>query len=136
MSAKSVVVEVAPGELIDKITILELKREHVHDPAKLANVEHELSVLKHTCAAAVKRSPELDRLTIELKAVNARLWQVEDDIRDCERRQDFGSHFIQLARAVYHHNDRRALLKRQINLLLNSQIIEEKLYTDYTARSA
>lgn len=132
MSTQSILVETAPGELIDKITILELKRQHVADSAKLANVEFELRLLTRTLNDAVASSSELQRLTAELKAVNARLWQIEDDIRDCERVQDFGSKFIQLARAVYHENDKRAAFKRQINVLLGSQIVEEKSYKDYT----
>jgi hypothetical protein len=133
MTAKTILVETAPGELIDKITILELKRQHVRDAEKLANVEYELRVLTTTLHKAVVGSPQLDRLTAELKAVNARLWQIEDDIRDCESRQDFGARFIQLARAVYHENDRRVALKRQINVSLGSAIVEEKLYKEYAS---
>jgi hypothetical protein len=134
MSTKTILVETAPGELIDKITILELKRQFVRDKAKLANVEYELQLLSRTLGAAVAKSAELQRLTAELKAVNASLWQIEDDIRDCERCQDFGPRFIALARSVYHENDKRAALKRQINVLLGSQIVEEKSYKDYKAQ--
>jgi len=136
MTAQNIMVEIAPGELIDKITILELKRDHVKDPAKLANVAYELRVLQDTYNKAVSESAELRRLNAELKAVNQRIWQVEDDIRDCERRQDFGAQFVELARAVYHQNDHRAALKRQINVLLRSAIVEEKSYTDYKSKSA
>lgn len=136
MSTKSIMVEIAPGELIDKITILELKREHTTEPAKLANIEYELRVLQETFDNAIHRSRELDRLGAELKKVNASIWRVEDEIRDCERRQDFSAKFIQLARSVYHENDQRAAIKRQINVLLRSQIIEEKLYTEYASAGA
>jgi hypothetical protein len=126
-----IVIDVAPGELIDKITILELKCGHIRDEAKLANVEHELAVLVAARDRAVSASAELDALTQQLKAVNGALWKIEDDIRDCERAKDFGGAFVALARAVYVTNDKRAALKRQINDLLGSSIIEEKSYAAY-----
>src|SRR5438128_2303857 len=124
--AKPITVEIAPGELIDKITILEIKNERIADTAKLRNVRVELEAL---CAArdqAMEKSDGLTRLTAELKAVNEALWEIEDDIRDCERHRDFGPRFIELARSVYRQNDRRAAVKRQINELLGSKLIEEK----------
>ena len=114
MSAAPIVVEIAPGELIDKITILEIKSVRITDASKLANVRHELKTLVHSRDAHVAASAELDQLTGQLREVNEILWQVEDDIRDCERQQDFGAKFIELARSVYHTNYRRAAIKRQI----------------------
>ncbi len=131
MQAKPILVEIAPGELIDKITILEIKTERITDAGKLKNVRVELDVLVAARNAAMAASPELDELTAQLKQVNEALWDIEDGIRDCERGRDFGSQFIELARAVYHSNDRRAALKRQINELLGSKLIEEKSYAAY-----
>ncbi len=124
-------VEIAPGELIDKITILEIKRQRMDDAAKLANVGVELETLAAARDGAITPSAELDQLTARLKEVNTRLWEIEDDIRDCERRGDFGETFIGLARAVYTTNDARAALKRRINGLLGSRLVEEKSYADY-----
>ncbi|MCY3931293.1 MAG: DUF6165 family protein [Acidobacteria bacterium] len=124
-------VEVSPGELIDKITILEIKTERIADPDKLANVHRELGSLTAARSEALPRSTELDELTAELRRINERLWEIEDDIRDCERKSDFGQRFIDLARAVYRTNDRRAAAKRQINELLGSELVEEKDYADY-----
>jgi hypothetical protein len=123
-----IAVKVSPGELIDKITILQIKRRKFTDQAKLANVGHELDLLSAILDRAVRGSTELDRLTDELRSVNEVLWEIEDQIRCCERQQDFGPHFIEVARSVYQQNDRRAAIKRQINDLLNSEIIEEKGY--------
>jgi hypothetical protein len=124
-------VEVSPGELIDKITILQIKADRISDPDKLANVHRELRSLTATREEALDTSPELDGFTAELRRINERLWEIEDDIRDCERKSDFGERFIELARAVYRTNDRRAAAKRSINELLGSELIEEKDYADY-----
>jgi len=129
--SKPVLIEVAPGELIDKITILRIKDERIADAAKRANVREELKTLTKARTAALPDDPELDRLEADLKAVNEALWEIEDDIRDCERAGDFGPSFIALARAVYQANDRRAALKREINLRLGSRLIEEKSYKPY-----
>jgi len=128
---KPVMIEIAPGELIDKITILRIKDERIADPARRANVRVELETLAEVRAAALPEDPELDRLEADLKAVNEALWEIEDDIRDCERAADFGPRFVELARAVYKTNDRRADLKRAINLHLGSRLIEEKSYQPY-----
>jgi hypothetical protein len=130
MPVSSVLVEVSPGELIDKITILEIKLARLADAAALANVRREYDALERE-RARLPASAELARLASELKAVNETLWVIEDDIRDCERAKDFGAAFVELARAVYRNNDRRAALKREINLLLGSAIIEEKSYAKY-----
>jgi peptidoglycan hydrolase CwlO-like protein len=124
-------VEVSAGELFDKITILEIKAERISDPDKLANIHRELSSLTATREKALDTSPELDEFTAELRRINEQLWKIEDDIRDCERKRDFGQRFIELARAVYRTNDRRAATKRRINELLGSELVEEKDYADY-----
>ncbi len=124
-------VEVSAGELVDKITILEIKAERIADPDKLANVHRELRSLTATRREALPRSQELDDLTAELRRINERLWEIENDIRDCERKSNFGERFVELARAVYRTNDRRAAAKRGINELLGSELVEEKDYADY-----
>jgi Flp pilus assembly protein TadD len=129
--AQPISVEVAPGELIDKITILEIKNERITDPAKLHNVQVELGVLTAVRDESLEPSDQLNRLTAELKEANLALWDVEDEIRICEKAKDFGPKFVELARSVYRRNDRRAALKRQINDLLGSKLIEEKAYCDY-----
>ena len=131
MNAKPILVEIAPGELIDKITILEIKAERITDEEKLNNVGVELRVLEKARDEAVQASPALDELTAKLRKVNEALWDIEDDIRDCERSDDFGPRFIELARSVYRSNDQRAAFKRDINELLGSKLIEEKSYADY-----
>lgn len=130
-NAASILVEVPAGELIDKITILEIKAERIADAAKLANVRAELETLRKTRDGAIGPSAELDGLAAKLKAVNEKLWVVEDEIRDCERAKDFGAKFVELARAVYVTNDERANLKRDINQLLGSRLQEEKSYAPY-----
>lgn len=129
--AAEILVPTAPGELIDKLTILRLKSERIIDPAKLANVRHEAQVLGTTAHAAIPRDAVLTGLWDDLYAINAALWQIEDDIRACEAAGDFGPEFIRLARAVYITNDRRAAVKKAINLHLGSAIVEEKSYTDF-----
>ena len=121
-------VEVSVGEVIDKITILELKQQRISDRAKLANVETELNTLKAAVAAALPPSAELARLKAELFEINSALWVIEDDIRLCESAGDFGPRFVELARAVYVTNDKRANVKKQINLAVGSRLVEEKSY--------
>lgn len=127
----TVTIEIAPGELIDKITILEIKAARIGDPGKLANIRVELEVLSAARDRVLPASPELARLADALRAVNEALWVIEDDIRDCDRAGDFGERFVDLARSVYRTNDRRAALKKEINLLLGSHLIEEKSYQPY-----
>jgi hypothetical protein len=124
-------IDVSPGELIDRLTILEIKRERLQDPQKRANVDREFAALDAAWRAGVRSSDALTALGAELRGVNARLWEIEDEIRDCERRRDFGDRFVALARDVYRQNDRRSALKREINLLLGSSLIEEKSYRAY-----
>jgi Family of unknown function (DUF6165) len=122
---------VAIGELIDKITILEIKVERFTDATKMKNVAAELSMLRARRDQAVPQSPRLDALGAQLKAVNERIWELEDKIRDCERRADFGPDFVAVARSIYRTNDERAAVKRQINVALGSDLIEEKSYVPY-----
>jgi hypothetical protein len=129
--APQIVVPVSPGELLDKITILRIKSERIADAGKRANVVHELDLLSETADDTLPPSGPLDRLVEELQSVNEALWDIEDAIRDCERAADFGPRFVELARSVYVTNDRRAALKRQINELLGSAIVEEKSYNAY-----
>jgi len=128
---QSILVEIAPGELVDKITILEIKDERFADAAKRANVRTELATLAEARSAAIPADGEIDRLTTKLKAVNEALWEIEDEIRDCDWAGDFSPRFVELARAVYRTNDRRAELKKAINLHLGSRLVEEKSYQPY-----
>jgi len=128
-----ITVPVSLGELLDKISILQIKSERIRDEAKLANVRHELSALERSWMAHPAASGEILRLRADLKAVNERLWVIEDDIRIKERAQSFDSDFVRLARSVYFENDERARIKRDINLALGSAYVEEKSYQDYRA---
>ncbi len=132
----NILVPVSPGELLDKVTILRIKSQRMSDPAKLANVRHELELLERTWTEAGQSYPELDADVAALQAVNERLWDIEDDIREQERRQDFGARFVELARAVYFENDERAAIKKRINTGLGSRIVEEKSYRDYRSGQA
>lgn len=118
------------GELIDKITILEIKTERLPTPEARTNAETELHLLREIAGAALDSS-EAGRLAARLKALNENLWEIEDRIRDHERAGDFGANFVELARAVYRHNDERGRVKREINLTLGSSLIEEKSYPLY-----
>jgi hypothetical protein len=128
---KPILVQTAPGELIDKITILQIKSERMTDADKLRNVGIELKTLVAARDAAMTVTDELAEVSAQLKCVNEELWEIEDAIRACEREGDFGPRFIELARAVYHSNDKRAALKRAINELLGSTLVEEKSYAAY-----
>ncbi|HDZ38951.1 MAG TPA: hypothetical protein ENH62_11795 [Marinobacter sp.] len=127
-------VPVSFGEVLDKITILEIKSERIKDEAKVRNVRLELDELSVTWNEAVTDQSTIAELRRQLKAVNEELWVIEDDIRDEEADQNFGPKFIELARAVYVTNDKRAALKKDINLALGSRFVEEKSYQDYTAK--
>jgi hypothetical protein len=130
--AAPVMAPIGFGELIDKITILQIKAERIGDPGKRANVARELALLE-ALRDGLPPTAGLDALAGELKAVNEALWEIEDAIRDCEREGDFGPRFVELARSVYRTNDRRAALKREIDRLLGSTIVEEKSYRPYGA---
>jgi hypothetical protein len=121
------------GELIDKITILEIKSRRITDEAKLANVRNELDLLNATWANHAASQTDIGDERARLFAVNELLWDIEDKIRLKERAQAFDQEFIELARAVYFRNDERAAFKREINLKLGSQLVEEKSYQDYRA---
>ena len=131
-----ILVPVSYGELLDKLAILEIKSERMGDPAKLANVRNELSALERTWAAHPAAAVDVAGLRDALKAVNERLWVIEDDIRLKEKAQAFDAEFVRLARAVYFENDERARIKREINLVLGSAYVEEKSYQDYRAPGA
>jgi hypothetical protein len=122
---------VSYGELIDKITILEIKSERMADAAKLANVRDELQLLDALWMGDPASRTDVSAERAELKRINAALWEIEDEIRVKERDQAFDARFIELARAVYHTNDKRAAVKRAINLKLGSRLVEEKSYQDY-----
>ncbi|MEG8133219.1 DUF6165 family protein [Xanthomonas hortorum] len=129
-----ILVPVSFGELLDKIAILQIKSERLSDPAKLTNVRNELSALEISWMAHPAAGHDIVRLRAALKAVNERLWMIEDDIRLKEQAQTFDDAFVQLARSVYIENDERARIKKEINLALGSSYVEEKSYQDYRAK--
>ena len=123
---------VSPGELIDKITILEIKQERIEDADKVRNVNAELELLEVLWSGSVFKSTALvGKKRAELKAINEVLWVIEDDLRLKESKAEFDQEFIELARSVYFTNDRRASVKREINICVGSSLIEEKSYQDY-----
>jgi len=124
-------VPISPGELIDKITILEIKSQRMTDEAKLHNVRTELALLNDTWKASPYSSTDIGAEWTGLRDVNGKLWDIEDRIRDKEREARFDGEFIELARAVYVTNDERAAIKRRINTRLGSALVEEKSYRDY-----
>lgn len=127
----SIPIQVSHGELIDKITILTIKAARVSDPTKLQNIQSELQLLTLAREVHVPPSAMVEELTCQLRSVNELLWEVEDKLRDKERNKIFDAEFIELARDVYRTNDRRAELKRALNDLLGSGIVEEKTYKPY-----
>lgn len=124
-------VPISPGELIDKITILEIKSKRMTDAAKLHNVRTELSLLTETWKASAYSAIDISAEWAGLRDINGKLWDIEDRIRDQEHEARFDAEFIELARAVYATNDERAAIKKQINLRLGSTLVEEKSYADY-----
>ena len=125
-------VEISNGELLDKLSILELKISNINDDKKLINIKNEHNGLSPLCDNLFKHfGDELRNLYSKLSSINAELWKIEDDIRECERNKDFGDEFVRLARAVYFTNDKRSDVKKSINLLTDSGFIEEKSYEDY-----
>jgi hypothetical protein len=127
----SVCVEISYGELIDKITILEIKERQVLDPERRRNVMRELTLLKERRRTSLPGDLRLDELQAQLQDVNQRLWDIEDRLREKERDKTFDPEFIDLARSVYRTNDLRARIKRDINELFASGVVEEKLYKEY-----
>ena len=127
-------IEVSNGEIIDKYTILEIKRSKISDPKKLVNIQHEYDTLTpdvKSIYAGAKDESHLKKLHNDLLEVNKKLWKIEDDIRECERANDFGQTFIDLARAVYYVNDDRSDVKKEINIFTGSDLVEEKSYENY-----
>jgi hypothetical protein len=124
-------VQTSPGEFLDKLTILEIKAERIGDPAKLANVRRELEQLRATWAASPLAARDVGALVAGLRSANETLWEIEDRLRALEAEKRFDAEFVELARTVYHTNDRRAAIKRQLNLQLGSDLFEEKSYTSY-----
>ena len=125
-------VPISPGELVDKITILEIKKEFIKDSNKLKNINLEYDLLMKIYTDQISSTNGVLELKNKLKEINLKLWKIEDDIRDCERKKSFSEAFINLARAVYFTNDQRSKIKLEINLLLNSDLVEEKSYQDYS----
>ena len=128
---KEILVPVAPGELLDKITILRIKADRISDPGKRANVGRELELLEATWRREIGDRDDLREEEKELARVNGVLWEIEDAIREREAARRFDDEFIALARSVYRRNDERAALKRSVNLKLGSSLIEEKSYSEY-----
>ena len=126
-----IIVEVSIGELLDKISILEIKQEKIKDPEKLRFIKDEYSILKNQLKNIIKLSDKLDELYKSLKEVNLKLWVIEDNKRLCEKEKKFDEKFIKLSREVHFLNDDRAKIKLEINNLTNSKIKEIKEYTDY-----
>ena len=126
-----IIVEISVGELLDKISILEIKQEKIKDLNKLKFIKTEYSILKEQLNNKVKSSGEIDKLYKSLKEVNSKLWVIEDDKRLCEKEKKFDEKFIKLSRDVHFLNDERAKIKLEINTLMNSNIKEIKEYTDY-----
>ena len=127
---QDILVPISVGELIDKIVILEIKSERIKNANQLANIANELGALRAVSLGDVDRT-RLDALSAELKRVNAKLWDVEDAIRECDAHGNFGESFIELARAVYRFNDERARLKKAINIESGSRLVEEKSYKSF-----
>jgi vacuolar-type H+-ATPase subunit I/STV1 len=127
-----ILAEISVGELFDKITILNIKTQKIHDSEKLLNIEKELNLLNHqTSNINVKDQESLNRNIEKLQLINEELWDIENYKRECEANKDFGEKFIQLSRDVHFKNDIRAQIKKEINLLTDSTVIEEKEYSKY-----
>jgi predicted nuclease with TOPRIM domain len=126
-----ILAEISHGELLDKISILEIKLNKIKDIAMLKNVKEEYDILKETKNKNINFSKEIANLYADLKNVNEKLWNIEDEIRLCEKNSDFKDKFIQLAREVYFNNDKRFKIKSKINKILGSDLEEAKQYTKY-----
>jgi len=126
-----IIVEVSVGELLDKISILEIKQDKIKDPEKLSFINNEHSILKNQLEKNVKSDEKLEKLFQDLKDINAKLWVIEDDKRDCEKNKDFGEKFIKLSRDIHFLNDDRAKIKLEMNNHTGSAIKEIKEYTSY-----
>jgi len=127
----SLLVPTSPGEFLDKLSILEIKADRIRDAAKLENVRRERDALRATWAASPLAARDVSAQVAALRAVNEALWDIEDRIREKEAARAFDAEFIELARSVYRTNDRRAAIKRELNVLLGSELVEEKSYSRY-----
>ena len=129
--SKKILSEISPGELLDKLSILEIKLTKIKDKKNLLEINKEYESLNETKKLNINITDELKNLISEIKKINLKLWNIEDDIRTCEKNKDFGEKFIDLARSVYLNNDKRSEIKLKINKILNSNIKEIKHYVDY-----
>jgi len=129
--SKKILSEISAGELLDKISILEIRIEKVKDKSDLEEINKEYKILKESQKLAINFTDEIQKLFQEIKQINQKLWNIEDKIRSCEKEKDFGQKFIDLARSVYFNNDKRAKIKSEINKLLGSNIKEIKQYSNY-----
>jgi len=129
--SKKILSEISPGELLDKLSILEIKLTKIKDKKNLLEINKEYESLNETKKLNINITDELKNLISEIKKINLKLWNIEDDIRTCEKNKDFGQKFIDLARSVYLNNDKRSEIKLKINKILNSNIKEIKHYVDY-----
>jgi hypothetical protein len=127
----SLKVEVSAGEFLDKMAILKIKSERIRDPGKLQNVQKELALLQEVWVASPLSQTDISAQMKALKHINEKIWEIEDGIRELEANHQFGAEFVQLARSVYINNDERAAIKREINDILGSALVEEKSYTEY-----
>tara|TARA_B100000131_G_C17875619_1_gene516097 strand:+ start:346 stop:747 length:402 start_codon:yes stop_codon:yes gene_type:complete len=129
--SKKILSEISAGELLDKISILEIKIDKIKDKSKLQEVKKEYNVLKKVQKSNIGKNQEVEKLFLKIKEINLTLWDIEDKIRNCEKNKDFSETFINLARNVYINNDKRAKIKSEINKILGSNIREIKEYADY-----
>ena len=129
--SKKILSEISAGELLDKISILEIKIQKVTDKKNLEEIQKEYKVLKDTRDSCIELTDNVKKLLDDIKKINVILWEIEDKIRICEKKNDFGKDFIELARGVYINNDKRAKIKSEINNETGSNIKEIKQYTDY-----
>ena len=129
--SKKILTEISAGELLDKISILEIKLDKIKDKESLIEIDKEYASLSETKNSNISITRDLENLTKQLKETNMKLWSIEDEKRMCEKNKDFGKKFIELARSVYLNNDKRAKIKSEINKLLGSNIKEIKKYINY-----
>jgi hypothetical protein len=129
--SKKILTEISAGELLDKMTILEIKLDKIRDKENLLEISKEYESLKKTKKSNIKLTKDLENLIIQLKEINLKLWDFEDKTRICEKNKDFGQTFINLSRSVYLNNDKRANIKSKINKMLGSNIKEVKQYVNY-----
>ena len=129
--SKKILTEISPGELLDKISILEIKLEKIKDKNNLEEINKEYKILRNAQNYNIKITDEIEKLFKEIKEINTNLWDIEDKLRICEKDKDFGKNFTELARGVYLNNDKRSKIKSEINEILGSNIREIKQYADY-----